>query len=290
MFLVNTARTFTLDVGSASAGTITITITQADGTEIVTDDATTDNSDGTYSYTLAVGLNDQLTTLRLDWEVATGEVFTVYDEVVGNLLYTVEQARSKTITGQQTPLSSASSYSDADIARTRQEITEQFEEITGRSWIRRHCRGEATGTGSRVLDLSDTHPRNFDGGVLSRPGRHRHVAEVIAASVNGTALDLADLQIHGSQLLLTSGTWSRGTTSDPFNVEVEWAYGPDPVPPEARENGLRETIKHLVPSDVPVYAQNFTGGDTTTTYPTGGFVFTPRTHQWLKRHKPVLIA
>lgn len=291
MFLVNTARTFTLDVGSASAGTITITITRADGTEIVTDDATTDNSDGTYSYTLAVGLNDQLTTLRLDWTVATGEVFTVYDEVVGSLLFTIEQARAASTTGLQTPLSNVSDYPDSLLAGWREHITTQFENRTDRGWVRRHCRIEASGTGNRALSVWSAQPRTADGSPLVRKGRKRPT-KIIAATVDGVAVDPADIQISGGHLLRTDGTWTRGTTTDPFNIAIEYEYGDTVVDPEAHRHGLTMIVTKAQPSDIPNYATAYNNRDGSQTLMTEqGWTYPRDVWEWLKNsNKRVVFA
>lgn len=117
MWLVNTAPTFQLDVGTASVGSVTLTITRAGGTALVTDAATTDNSDGTYDYTLAVGSNDQLDLMRLTWRiVSTGEDIITYEEIVGRLLFTVEEARKfgakADASSGLTPLESSAEYTE----------------------------------------------------------------------------------------------------------------------------------------------------------------------------------
>lgn len=288
MFLVNTSPTFTVDFGSESVGTVTVTVTRADGTEIVTDDSTTDNDDGTYGYKLDLGLNDRLDRLRLTWTIeSSGEEFTTFAEIVGSLLFTVDQAQNKTLTGQQTPLASKD---DADIASVRQEITEWFEQKTARSWIRRYCRVELPGTGSRVIDLRDGRNRDSEGDPVGGQGRSRDIAEVISVTIGGTSQTVSEFEVDGSKLIHTGGSFARGTITDPFNVVVEYTYGHHPVPLEATDNGIRMAMKLLVPSDVPAFSTSFTGGDSTSTYPTGGFVLPSQVHQWLKRHQPVLIA
>ncbi len=288
MWLVNTAPTFGIDFGDASVGDVTLTITRADGTAVVTDDATTNNNDGTYSYQLAKANNTQLDRLKLDWEIVpTTEVVTLYEEIVGNLLFAIEQAQNKTLSGQQTPLASKSAV---DIAAARQEITEWFEQKTARSWIRRYCRTELSGSGTRVIDLRDGRNRDTSGNPVGGQGRARDIAEIISVAIGGTSQTVSEFQIDGSKLIHTGGSFSRGTIIDPFNVVVEYAYGHNPVPLEATDNGIRMAMKLLVPSDVPAFASSFTGGDSTATYPTGGFVLPSQVHQWLKRHQPVLVA
>lgn len=291
MLLVDTVQTLTLDVGSASVGAVTVDITRGNGTVLVAGAATTDNNDGTYDYTLAVADNDQLDLLKLDWTVtSTSEVLTTYEEIVGDLLFTIDQARSKTTTGQQKPLASSSAYTDADIAAVRQEITEWFEDVTARSWVRRYCRGEGVGTGHRLLNLATLRLRTADGQPLRRPRATSGVARLISVTVDGTTVPTADIEIDGYMLYHKSGLWTRGAATDPYNVAIEWEYGLSPTPLEARDNGLRLAIKQLVPTEIPAYSQTFTEGGTSISYPGGGYVLPPQVHQWIKRHSPVLVG
>lgn len=292
MWLVNTAPTFTVDFGSASVGSVTVDITRSDGTALITAGVTTDNTDGTYDYSLSVANNDQLDRLKLDWTVAsTSEVLTTYEEIVGSLLFTIDEARNKTITGLQTPLSSSASYSDTAVSDARRRITEQFEQRTGRSWIRRYCRVEVPGSGDRYLSLWDGHARDADGNELAGDGRFRNVASVMSATVNGTTVSTSNIVVDGSYLVLKSGVWSSSTIANPFNVTVEYEYGFKPVPAEANDAGLRVALATLVASDVSDYASTFTNPDGTLSYPQGGLVYPSRVWEWLKQHpRPVMVA
>lgn len=288
MLLVDTDQTLSLVVGSASVGAVTVTVTRGDGTEVVAAAATTDNGDGTYSYVLDAASNTRLDQLKAVW-TTPDETYVTYPEVVGNHLFTITDARSKTTTGAQTPLASSSTYPDADIEAVRQEITEWFEDVTDRSWIRRYCRGVAAGTGHRIISLNDFRFRTADGEPLLRPRATFGVASLVSVTVSGVAVDVDDIEVDGHRLYHKGGSWTSGSLSDPLNVAVEWEYGHRPTPREARDNGLRLALKQLIPSDVPSYAQTFSGGDASISYPQGGYVLPAQVHQWIKRHKPVIV-
>lgn len=291
MWLVNTSPTFNVVLGSASVGVVTVTVTRSDGTAVATDAATTDNNDGTYSYELAVGDNDRLDLLRLDWTTDTSEVTTTHEEIVGSLLFTIGQARAASSTGLQAPLSSVSDYPDPILMGWREHITAQFENRTDRGWVRRHCRIETSGTGSRALSVWSAEPRTSDGSPLLRKGRKRP-SKVIAATVNGIALDPADVQISGGHLLRTDGAWTRGTTADPFNIAIEYEYGDTAVDPEAHRHGLAMIVTKAQPSDIPNYATAYNSRDGSQTLITEqGWTYPRDVWEWLRNsNKRVVFA
>lgn len=79
MHLVDTAPVFTADFGSASVGAVTVDVFRADGTQIITGGATTDNGDGSYSFTLSESLNTRTDSLRVEWSSTTVQRLT-YEE------------------------------------------------------------------------------------------------------------------------------------------------------------------------------------------------------------------
>jgi len=284
MFLVNTEPTFGVSFGTASVGTVTVSVTRSNGSAVDTDAATDDNADGSYSYQLAVADNDQLDTLRLDWKVvSSGEVVTLYEDIVGSLLFTIDQARAKTVTGQQTPLSSTTTYPDFAIARMRELVTEQFEHRTGRSWVSRHCRVELHGSGTRELSLRDGHPLDADGRMSGGSGRFYDVQRLLSVEVAGVAQTVGDYTLHGRKVIGPT-TWPRASYDSLFNVIIEYEYGVTPVNLEAEENGLRMAVANLVPSDLSAYAMTAAAAGESLAFPqqTGGLVWPPKVWEWLK--------
>jgi hypothetical protein len=173
----------------------------------------------------------------------------------------------------------------------RELISRQFEQETGRSWIRRYVRVETPGTGTHVLPLRGV-ARAADGNAVGGPGRSRGPINVISVTANGDTVDPAILVLEGNRLLRTSGFWPAATVSNPLNVVVEYGYGDDPVDPEARENGLRMVVANLVPSDLPDYAQTISqGGESFSLQQNIGLRAVPvKTRDWLDRHRSMVLA
>jgi hypothetical protein len=273
----------------------TIAITDANGAAVTTGSVTKPGATTGEYRSLLPGQAD-LKDLRVVWSgVLDGDPvsFTQHHDIVGNLLFTEAEARAARFTGQQTPLSDEDVYTDAMIVQKRAEISEMFEERTERSWIRRYCRVELHGNGSQQINLRyNAHPRDVDGSVSGGAGWLNDIASLISVTVNSVALDVADVKIHGANLIRTDGSWSSASWSDPYNIVVEYEYGLDSVPLEARENGLRMVVASLVPSDVPDYAQTLSVGGESYSFqqaaPLGGMlrVWPERTREWLDRNAP----
>lgn len=288
MFLIDTEPTFGVDFGTTTVGAVTVTITRANGTAVVTADPTTDNSDGTYSYQLSKANNSQLDTLRVDWTVTTtSEVVTLYVDIVGSLLFTIDQARNKTITGQQTPLSSTVTYPDSDVARMRELVTEQFEARTGRSWVSRHCRVELHGTGSREINLRNGHPLDADGRMSGGPGRFYDVQRLISVEIAGVAQTVGDYTLHGRKVIAPT-SWPRASYDSMLNVVIEYEYGVTPTNLEAEENGLRVAVATLLNTDLSAYAMTAAAAGESISFPqqSGGLVWPPKVWDWFKANPP----
>lgn len=268
----------------------TLALTDANGVAVTTGSV---SRSSTGIYQSVVDGQSNLKTLRAEWSgnlAAKPVVFVQQYEVVGSLLFTESEARSKTITGQQTPLSDENLYPDAAIARMRTLISNQFEHRTGRSWIRRYCRVEISGSGTHVINPRDGESRDSDGNESGGAGRYRNIRKIIGATIDGTTIDANDIKVSGRKIIYTEGLWSRPSTVDPFNVVLEYEYGDDPVDLEANENGLRMVVANIQPSDVSGYAQSFSRPDGTTTFPQGGWAWPSKVWEWLKKNPPVLLA
>lgn len=72
-------------------GTVTVTVTRADGTAVVTGEATSGTGDAPRTYSLAASDNQLLDMLTITWLVDGVERATTYVEIVGGLTLTVDQ-------------------------------------------------------------------------------------------------------------------------------------------------------------------------------------------------------
>lgn len=292
--LTNTPGTIELQVFQAGDLTDldtdpTVAFTDANGTAVSSGTVSKPGATtGIYRSTLPGQVNPaELTAV---WSGTLGGEtveFTQHHEIVGSLLFTESQARSKTITGAQTPLSDGNTYPDALIASMRELITDQFESKTTRSWITRYCRMELHGSGSRELNLTYGHPLDVNGNISGGPGRLYDIQSLISVSIDGTLAALADFTLHGRRIIRNT-TWPLGTNDNPFRVVVEYEYGVEPVDLEAQENALRMALANLVPSDLSAYALTSTVGVESLSFPQqhGGFVWPPKVWEWLQRNPP----
>jgi hypothetical protein len=202
-------------------GPVTVTVTRADGTAIVTDAATTNLSVGVYRYALAAqNLNLLTFTYTGVWSGAT-VVETQHVEIVGDFYFDLDAARAA-----DAAFASTTDYSTAEIVRVRAEVEDAIEAAAGVAFVRRFARHALDGAGTATLLLPHMHPRS----VLS-------VRTYAAATTftTYTADELAALVVEPSGLLRRwAGSFLRGNG----NIVVEYEHGFDAPPPIIRRAAL----------------------------------------------------
>jgi len=278
---------------------VTIGIVDGNGTVVVAAETeTTDNDDGTYTYVLA----DQATPkiLVATWtDTSTGDTRVERLEVVGNLLFTENQARTFAAKADATPalkpLASSTEYPDAVIADERARLTDDFENWTGRSWIPRYSRVVLKGTNSYSLWLGEGECKTSDGYALHRPGRLLDIAEILSVTVGGVTVSASNVEVDGDTLVRTDGHWSSPTVGDPFNVVVEYVYGLPYLADGVDRMALKLLLDRLVPSAFPERALSAETdfGNTRFVQPGGPMnnrTRIPEVNEWLVAHdrNPVL--
>ena len=220
MILVNTGsttitKTWYVDGTATDAGTVTIGITDADGTEIVAPlTAVTDNADGTYEYVLAV--QNEVKVLTVTWTVGT-QSQTDLLEITGGWLFTESEIR----TFQNSDFSDAAVYSDAAIGEIRDAITKEFEQICGAAFVPSYRRQVLKGTGGR--DLSVARPL---------------IQAVIACTIGSTTVTGFSIDELLPLISRTGGTFSLPTSTDPRNVTISYRHGHASVPPDIKQAAL----------------------------------------------------
>ena len=119
--------------------TVTIGVVDGNGdTVVAAGTATTDNTDGTYEYSLASVTNpDQL---KVTWtDVSSGATLIQRVEVAGSLLFSLAQARAYGAKADATtaikPLASTTEYTNDTNREERTRITDELETATGTGWI-----------------------------------------------------------------------------------------------------------------------------------------------------------
>jgi hypothetical protein len=288
-------KTWYVDGTATDVGTVTIGFVDGNGTEVVAaGTATTNNADGTYTYSLADQTNPK--QLKATWiRSDTSAELVDRIEVVGNWLFTETQARSfgakADATSALKPLASATEYTDAILSDERSRIVDDLEYWTGRAWIPRYARVELNGNGRSILPLKNGICRTADGYQLNRSARLSDIAEILSVTISGTAATLADFEVDSlrGNLINTTSHFTVGTVTVPYNVVVEYVYGmPFPVDGVDRI-ALKILVDRLVPSAYPDRALRVEGeyGTMQLVQPGGpmrNVSRVPEVNQWVDRH------
>lgn len=209
-----TLATYT-DGTATDQGTFTIGIVDANDDEVVASGTpVSDAGDGTYTYTLAA--QDDVAFLTATWtEVGGSLVYTTHVEIVGGLLFTEDQARAF----QDGRLEEEAKFDDKDIAAERVRATDWLEANTGISWVPRYRRVTLRGNGTDCLSLLKAIRSE---GPSGGEGALAQINSIISATVDGTALNTADIDIEGWKLWLDGAMWSRARRP---NIVIEYEYG-----------------------------------------------------------------
>lgn len=281
----------TYSAGTATdPGTLTIGIVDGNGSTVVASGTSvTDNSDGTFSYSLS-SVSDP-TVLVVTFTVSG--VFTIsrHIEVVGGFLFGEAQARAFDEKANGTAsLSSASEYTDKMILEGRDRVTDLLEAWTDRSWIPRYCRLELPGNGLRQILARDGDARLSNGDAISRPGKNTDIIEVLSASVGGISVSTANIKVDPANgtFYRTDSSWSAATSSNPRNVVIEYVYGQTYPVDAADRIALMVLTDQLVPSPISDRATTFTDELGTLRFETpgryGNVSTIPEVNAWVKSH------
>lgn len=230
----------------SAGGDLTVEVTRADGTTLKAAGtaATTGSNAGQYTVTLSATETDTLDLLTAVWTDSAGGTATTTYEVVGGFYFSIPEARlsDDTLTADE--------YSSDYIAAVRQEVEEECELITGRSFVPRYRYVEISGIGQAELTL----PIASD------------VRAIRSVSVDGVAFNessLADLFVTGAGVLSrkTLGNFARGTA----NVVIGLEYGWDAPPADLKRAALTRLRSRLNMdrSAIPDRATTFSNPDGT---------------------------
>lgn len=232
-------------------GTVTVTITRADGTAVATAAATAGTGAAARTYNLAA--QTRLDHLTAVWTgTIGGRQVTTRHEVVGAFYAELAEIRGLDALGN------TSKYPTAVLDRARWQAEEKFEDATGVAWVPRHDRQVAFGDNTTQLLLRWPRPRSL-----------------VAVTVNGTAAaDLTAFSLYDTGLIeRTSGVvWPTGVTSS-GNIVVEYTHGYD-RPPEDLRMAFLAYVRYLVldtTSRIPDRASSYSTDFGTFQLVTAGF-------------------
>ena len=283
--LKNTAALLTMtayqDGTATDLGTFTIGIVDATGTTVVAaGTAVTDNSDGTYEYSLAG--QTSVGFLTATWTESGGTVFTTQIEVVGGHLFTEAQARAF----DNAALANTTTYTDADIMRARDRITDKLEQWTGRSWIPRYRYGLFSGTGDRWLGLRDAQKTVGGSG---GEGSGFDPISVISGAIGGTSITTGNVEVFDNGYLYRKdGMWTSGTSTNPLNVAVGYEYGKPNLVDGVDRIALLLLRDEIVSSNISDRTSRFSDELGTYTFVTPGqgraVSNVPEVNEWVMAH------
>tara|TARA_R110000868_G_scaffold23742_5_gene94997 strand:- start:4552 stop:5445 length:894 start_codon:yes stop_codon:yes gene_type:complete len=249
--LVGTAATiyaYKLDgTGEAvDAGTVTVTVTGADGNVVMTaQTATEDTATHQLSRTLTATQNNQLDWLTAVWTDASDSTsWTTYHEAVGGFYFTVSQAR------RADPTFASSDYSAETLRALRDEVEREFEsdQAIGRGLVPRYAR-------ERVSE-----------GYVSKPDLRR------VRSITGIMADGETWEPFTAAQILTIPPADLGAVVVPGyawpagDFVIEYEYGLDRLPSDL-SRAILERLRYLsgrtstgIPDKALTFSANGPGG------------------------------
>jgi hypothetical protein len=219
---------------AADPGVVTVTVTRADGTVLVSGVNATGTGATPRTYGLLAAQAGQLDVLTVSWSSPTLGTLTTTVEIVGALLYTVGEARAF----HDGAMSDATKYPASRIEQARVRILDAFEEICQVAFVPRYRRERLSGSGTNRLILPT-----------------KRVSAVRAVETRSGAIwtafgpaDVADLLIEpwGQVTRESLGLFPAGER----NVRVAWEHGYSQPPDEIRRAALIVTRYQLVESNI----------------------------------------
>lgn len=233
-------------------GTVTVTITRADGTAVVTAAAT--SGTGAAARTYALAAQTQLNNLTAVWTASVGgRVVTTRHEIVGG--FYADLADIRALEG----LSNVTKYPTALLDQVRRQAEDRFEWATRVAWVPRFARETLDGNNRSDVLLTWPRPRTL-----------------LSVTTDGAAVtDLTTFKFYTYGVLeRTNGVWFLADVyGGGQNVIVEYTHGYD-RPPEDIRWAFFTYVRYLLfetQSRIPDRASAFTTPDGTFQLVTAGF-------------------
>jgi hypothetical protein len=215
-------QTFYEDGAAVDPGTVTVTVTDAQGAVLATDAATGGSGTSARTYTLTAATHTLLLDrLTLAWESATKGTLTSVVEVVGGFAFALAELSARLT-------DTTSDYTAAQMADARTYAEQFIEDRINIALVPRFgvYRGTASGTGFRI-------PRY---GLRAIRWANTYTAGV------ATALTASELLALEADAGVVYGSWPSGLRA----VEVGYEHGEDGPSPEAKEAALAVAAQRLV--------------------------------------------
>lgn len=223
-----------------SPATATVAIAREDGTSLVASAAATRTATGVFEYTLTPAQTAQLDVLTVSWTATFGgqnQTFRDVVEITGGAYFPIAAAR------RVKPLDNTTTYPNDRIIEARVLAETALEEACMVAFTPRYFRATLHGGGGRTLLLPVTRPLS-----------------VTSATIDGTAVTVADVKLDPAGVLYLEAGWGRGM----HNIVVKGTYGYGVTPPRVSRAAVMLAKRYLVDSPLPDRATSLTNEDGTT--------------------------
>lgn len=208
-----------------SDGTVTVSVTRADGTVVAGVSAVTELPPGVYKATLPVQAN--LDLLTATW-TGTTQTVTTQVEIVGGFYVSLAEIRA------EKNLADSTKFPTADLETARAWFEDIAEDYCNVAFVPRYGREALDGTAGWCLRLRypNQNSRSFRDPL--------HLRRVLAATIDGTAVSapvVANWDLYEDGRI---NAWDAGTTFGigRRNIVVAYEYGYDAAPEQLRRAAL----------------------------------------------------
>jgi hypothetical protein len=230
------SETFQVDglAADLDSGVPVVTIVRPDGTAGPASGTVTHGAALSGSYSFVLAAQAQVTVLTVTWVGTIGgqaQTLTTTVEVVGAHLFTLAQLRAVKV-GDNLPFTAAA-FPNATVLDRRAEVTDDFEQRTGWSFIPRYAREVHSGQGCGTLILD-----------------HLKAQQLLSVTVNGVVQSVGNYTLDRSGILRTTSAYaaSGSFTWGVGNVIVELVHGWDRSPAAVSSAALARAAMLLMPS------------------------------------------
>ena len=241
------SQTFYEDGNPTDPGTVTVTVTRADGTPVVNAAPTTGSGAAARSFVLSAANASLLDSLTFAWASPTKGTLYSLVEIVGDFQFALTEIGSDP---EVLELPSAS-RTPAKLAEARTIAEQAFEEAASRrltygiAYVPRYHYGKLSGAGGPVLSL----PR--------RPVRAiRSVAQALTPGAAATVLGTSGLAVTDDGIYRPS-YWTAG----PKNYTIGYEYGLDRPSERVKRAVLTLAKNWLIEGPITDRATSIPAGD-----------------------------
>jgi hypothetical protein len=203
---------------------------------------------GSGQYQIVLDAQPEVTVLKLTWVGMIGarqQTLKSRVEWIGELLFNVADLRALKV-ADRTPFASTTDYPDKAIYARRTEVTLDFEQRCGWSFVPRHAREVHDGGGQDALMLGNLKAHTL-----------------LSVTIDGVAQTLSDFELLPSGLLVwKTGGWFSSASRR--NVAVQYVHGFEQPPPAVSSAAMARAAMLLLPSLGSSTASSWTTPDGTT--------------------------